>query len=242
MNKNYKKDLMVITEEQIEANRQRIIRLLQSVKREGIDSLICKLDSDDFFTAPASTKYHAHYIGGLAQHSLNVYDNLVALVHLKGLENVISEESCIIVGLLHDLSKMNFYEPTSNNTKVYSENGKNYDDIGRFNWVATLGWKVINQDDRFVYGNHESTSEWMARYFIKLEYPESIAIMHHHGGVGGDSIPSTGNNVISSVYNRYPLALLLHLADMMAAYYDESSIEWMASNNESKNTETVEQM
>lgn len=60
-------------------NKKRFIDLLKSTKREGIDKLIDFLEKTDFFTAPASTRFHSSYEGGLLQHSLNVYDCLLDL-------------------------------------------------------------------------------------------------------------------------------------------------------------------
>ena len=57
-------------------NKERFIELLRSTKREGIEKLIDFLEKTDFFTAPASTRFHSSYEGGLLQHSLNVYDCL----------------------------------------------------------------------------------------------------------------------------------------------------------------------
>lgn len=60
-------------------NKERFIELLRSTKREGIEKLIDFLEKTDFFTAPASTRFHMSCEGGLLQHSLNVYDCLAGL-------------------------------------------------------------------------------------------------------------------------------------------------------------------
>lgn len=62
----------------------------------------------DFFTAPASTRYHLSEVGGLAKHSLNVYYRLAE--YKKHYEINIPDESIIIVGILHDICKTNYYE------------------------------------------------------------------------------------------------------------------------------------
>lgn len=199
------------------------INLLREIKRpnSNIEGLIQKLESSDFFSAPASTKYHNSYIGGLVEHSLNVYYNLYSLVELKGLLSYIDPDSIIICGLLHDISKMNFYELTSRNEKVYHENGTKFDSLGKFDWQSTLSFKVKDVTERFTYGNHEETSEFMIRTFIPLKVSESVAILNHHGGMGYDSIPI---ETISDKYNKYVLASLLHMADFMAAYVDEREV------------------
>ena len=86
-------------------NKDEIIKLLKTVKRDGIEDLINFLENSDFFTAPASTKYHNAFAGGLAQHSLNVYNNLVEITKDKGFD----KESLIVCALLHDICKIYFY-------------------------------------------------------------------------------------------------------------------------------------
>lgn len=197
------------------------IDLLREIKRPNanIEGLIQKLESSDFFSAPASTKYHNACIGGLVEHSLNVYYNLISLVEMKGLQGYFDKDSLLICGLLHDISKMNFYEVTSRNEKVYSENGSKSDSLGRFEWQASLSFKIRDAENRFIYGNHEETSEFMIKSFIPLTVEESVAILNHHGGKGFDSIPI---QTISDKYNKYVLSPLLHTADMLATYLDEN--------------------
>lgn len=209
-----------ISNTELKANKEKIYTLLKSIQRDGanIEGLLKKLEESDYFIAPASTKFHNCCIGGLADHSLNVYYNLKRLVENKHLEDSILEESIIICGLLHDISKINYYEKGIRNKKVYSEVGSKWDELGRYDWVSEESWSVIPEKDRFIYGNHEETSEFMVRQFIPLKVSESVAILNHHAGKGNDS---SGINV-SGIYHRYPLANLLHVADMIATYTDET--------------------
>lgn len=204
----------MLSEEQLNQNKQEFISLLRSIEREGanIDGLVNKLEASDFFTAPASTKYHGSFKGGLCRHCLDVYIILNNLIKMNNLEY--DESSIIITALLHDISKMNLYETTVFNKKVYSENGSKYDSGGKYDWVSESGYKTVDVKQRFIYGNHEETSEFMVRKFIPLNLEESIAILHHHGGMGFDSSQLD----ISMIYDNYPLALMLHLADMTCAY------------------------
>lgn len=197
-----------------------ILTLLRTINRENanIEGLINKLETSDFFYAPASTKYHNCFTGGLADHSLNVYYNLKSMVKSKGFEGQIPEESIIICSILHDFSKINFYEKSIRNKKVYTPQGSKHDNLGAYDWVSEECYSVKPEAERFSYGNHEETSEFMVRSFIPLTLEESIAILNHHGGMGYDS-SKTG---FSNLYNKYPLACLLHLADMMSTYVDES--------------------
>ena len=204
----------MLSNEQLSQNKEEFISLLNNIQREGanIEGLVKKLESSDFFYAPASTKYHGSVKVGLCRHCLDVYIVLRNLVAQNNLD--VEEESLIICALLHDFSKMNLYEVTNFNKKVYSENGSKSDNGGRFDWVTEQGYKTIDLSERFVYGNHEETSEYMIRQFIPLKTEESVAILHHHGGMGWDSSQTN----ISDIYQRYPLALMLHLADMTCAY------------------------
>lgn len=211
------------TIEQIEQNKQEFLDLIASIERDGadIEKLTAKLCSSDFFIAPASTSYHCSYVGGLCEHSLNVYKNLVMLVESK--KDKLDEEwqdpnTLKIIALLHDISKMNIYEKTAKNEKVYSEDGDKSDALGKFKWVTTMGWKLKEQ--RFTYGSHEMTSEFIARQFIPLTIDESVAILHHMGGRNWDSAQDN----ISQIFGKYPLATLLHMADMLASYVDEGSV------------------
>jgi hypothetical protein len=184
-----------------------------------IEKLIKKLDSSDFFFAPASTQYHNSFRGGLCDHCLNVCSNMLRLVEMNaeslGIDVEDVRESVIIVSLLHDISKMNLYEVGVKNEKVYSENGSKYDELGKFDWVSKRTYKT--REDKFVYGSHEATSEYMARQFIPLTIDESIAIIHHMGSMAWDSAKDN----IGEVFNNYWLALLLYQADMMSTYINE---------------------
>lgn len=210
----------MIPENIIETNKETFCTFLRQIRRDGarIDDLIKKLETSDFFYAPASTKYHNSIEGGLCDHSLNVYYNLRSLVKNKHLEDKISEESILICGLLHDMSKMNIYEKTYRNKKVYSEYGKKFDNLGNYDWVSEESYQMKDSKDRFLYGNHEETSEYMVRTYIPLKLEESVAILTHHGSLSFDSV---GIDSISQKYERYPLACLLHVADLISTYVDE---------------------
>lgn len=213
----------MLTDIQIEENKQKFINLLKMIEREGadIDRLINKLSKSDFFYAPASTQYHNDFKGGLCLHSLNVYSRLYKMVKEEYPETILNEngeiipnpemykisnDSVLITALLHDISKMNFYETSERNTK---------DEKG--NWIKVPFIKVKENQDRFLFGNHESTSLYMIEEFIPLTLEESVAILNHMGGKATDS--STIN--ISPIYNKYPLATWLHISDMLATFIDE---------------------
>lgn len=207
-----------LTEQEVNDNYEEFKTLLRESNRENIEELISYLDSTDFKYAPASTKYHGSFKGGLCKHSLevyytasNMYNNLFAFND----DDTIKKENIIISCLLHDISKVNTYEESFQNKKVYSENGSKYDELGNYDWVSVKCYRTKDYDDRFVFINHELTSEFIIRQFIGLTIAESAAIAMHHNGMGHDSVPSeiTGLNM-----SKYPLALLLHTADLLIAY------------------------
>lgn len=212
------KMLKEITEDKIKENKNRYIELLSSINREGIGDLMeYIIDKSDFMTSPASTKYHGSFKGGLCEHSLIVYDYLVKLckVYEEMTGNTIDEDSIKIVALLHDISKVCTYEESYSNKKVYSENGSKFDEAGKFDWVSVKGYKTIDLENRFLFVNHELGSEFIVRQFIPLKMAESVAICCHHGGMDPQSIPPT---TIAQNYSKYHLAMLLHEADLLAAY------------------------
>ena len=108
--------------------KERFIAIYKEhVKREGADKFLEYLESKscDFFTAPASTRFHGSHEGGLVEHSLNVYDCLHQYLERTRVKEVYglnySEESIAIAALLHDVCKINFYKEGTRNVK--DENG-----------------------------------------------------------------------------------------------------------------------
>ena len=96
--------------ENVRANKEKFISIYRKyINREGADALLAYLDSpaSDFFAAPASTRFHGAYPGGLCEHSINVYESLRAYVTSARFTDTydlhFSEESIAIVSLLHDL-------------------------------------------------------------------------------------------------------------------------------------------
>lgn len=197
----------MLTESEIRANKEKYINLIKSLgDDENTNKFLNWLENkSDFFSAPASTKYHGSYAGGLCEHSLNVYNCLVKLNDEFQCGH--SDKSMKLVALLHDLSKTNFYE-------LYYRNVKN--EVTGI-WEKVPEYKTREPEDRFIYGNHEQTSEYMASKFFPLTAEESTAILHHHAGKSWDS----AQDDVSSVFNRYTLATLVHVADMLATFLIE---------------------
>jgi len=157
--------------------------------------------SETGITAPASTRFHGSYEGGLLEHSLNVYD---AFVYLFGKEND-PKDSVILCTLFHDLCKYGMYA-------VEMRNRKN--DAGVWEKVP-----VYIVDDKFSYG-HGEKSCFLVERFVRLKNEEAIVIRWHMGGY--DEAARGGSYAISNAYNQYPFAVKLHLADMYATYITEN--------------------
>lgn len=171
------------------------------VSREGANDLLNWLLGTDFFSAPASTRFHNAWEGGLASHSLNVYK----VLREKYFEEGDSEESFALCGLLHDVCKARFY-------KVSTRNQKN-DQTGQ--WEKVPYYAV---EDAFPYG-HGEKSVYLIERFVRLKPVEAVAIRWHMGGF--DDAVKGGSFALSSAYDKYPLAVKLHLADLEATYLRE---------------------
>ncbi|MCQ4021670.1 MULTISPECIES: hydrolase [unclassified Ruminococcus] len=173
----------------------------ENVKRHGAKELLEWLCKTDFFTAPASTKFHCACPKGLVMHSLSVYDVLVEK-HFD--EETDSLESFTICALLHDLCKAQYY-------KVSTRNVKN-EETG--NWEKVPFYAV---DDYFPYG-HGEKSVFLIERFMKLRIEEAMAIRWHMGG-----FEDNGGFTIGLAYQKYPLAVKLHLADLESTYLREKN-------------------
>ena len=196
-------------------NIEKFESLLQSVKREGIDNLLAFIRKSDFYTAPASTRYHSCHEGGLLEHTLNVYDRLMnkckdTLWHER---TVIKNENIVISALLHDICKTYFYGTELKNKKVYKETGSKSDSNGRYDWETVPSYTI---DDKIPYG-HGEKSVMMVEEFIKLEPVERYAIRWHMGFTE----PKENWNTIGMAIKKYPLVLALHEADIEATYLME---------------------
>lgn len=192
----------------IEQNKEDFINILKSnVKREGVDKLLEWLESTDFYTCPASTKYHLCEEGGLCQHSLNVYERLEKLMITEYGEDGYNKESVALCGLLHDICKTNYYKVEMRNVK---EDGV---------WVQKPYYTV---DDQLPYG-HGEKSVYIINGFVRLTREEAIAINWHMGGF--DTRVQGGSIDYNKAYNKYPLAVLLHIADLEATFLDESGLD-----------------
>ena len=173
-----------------------------NVHRAGAQELIEWLEKTDFFIAPASTRYHCACDQGLVMHSLNVYHLLKKFCEDRS--DGETDESIAICGLLHDVCKANFYSIATRNVK--NEKGQ---------WEQRPYYTV---EDQFPYG-HGEKSVWLIERFLRLTPSEAMAIRWHMG-VFDDSVKS-GGFAISHAFEKYPIAVKLHLADLEATYLIE---------------------
>ncbi len=180
--------------------REKFLELLKTVKREGIDELIEFLEKTDFFKAPASTRFHGNYEGGLVEHSLKVYEILKHKVQTNIEPIDVPEESIIIIALLHDICKANFY-------KIDYRNAKNSLGV----WEKVPYYTV---EDTIPYG-HGEKSVMMITEYMKLTPEEKYSIRWHMGFTE----PKEQYTTVGLAYTKYPLALLTHEADLEATYF-----------------------
>ena len=206
-----------------EEKRVRLIARFEAemgkVTRPGTDKLMAYVKQSDFYTAPASTRFHLSCRGGLLQHSLNVLDAMRSVLRYdpmrkcweyvvagKVLQTDIPDESVIIIALLHDICKTYFYTTSIRNVKN-RKTGK---------WEEMPFYTV---DDRMPLG-HGPKSAMIIKQYISLTNPELYAIWHHMGFTGG-----ADDLTFRKAVEEYPLIWATHTADMMASSFMEDERE-----------------
>ena len=189
-------------------SREKFLKLYRdNIHRPGADALLDYLCSPacDFFVAPASTRYHGAYAGGLCEHSINVYECLKDYLERPRVQELYhlhcSEESLAVISLLHDVCKINCYKPSFRNVK---------DENGVWKKVPTFEF-----DDPLPNG-HGEKSVYIIGGFLRLSREEAFAIRFHMGFSGSEEVRLVGN-----AFERFPLAFALATADMEATYFLE---------------------
>lgn len=187
-------------------NKERFIYIVNNnIKREGINKLMSYLERHDFYEAPASTRYHDAYEGGLLDHSLRTYYRLKDLVEHYKIDT--SEETIAIIALFHDLCKVDCYIKEMR----WRKNEQN-------EWEQYPTYKFEEQRP---YGNHGGKSVFICMNYMKLTFEEASAIQSHMG-MSGDS----SDLAVGTVFRSNPLPYLLHVADM------ESTIPFFNENDD----------
>lgn len=172
-----------------------------NIARDGAQKLLAWLDTTDFYTAPASTKFHCACTSGLVMHSVNVYKVLRERYFTEG----DSEESYAICALLHDVCKSQYYKTSTRNVKN-EETGQ---------WEKKPFYMV---EDAFPFG-HGEKSVYLIERFMRLKPAEAMAIRWHMGFSDNDF--KAGGFSVGNAFEKFPLALLTHMADLQATYLDE---------------------
>jgi len=190
----------------MEAKEEFLEIFYDNIERDGSDKLLEWLERSDFFTAPASTKLHSAYEGGLCEHSVKVYKRFLRVLEMEygdKWQDKISPESVAIIALLHDVCKINYYAVEMRNVKEGN------------NWVQKPFYKI---DDSLPYG-HGEKSVYIISSFMKLTRDEAMAINWHMGGF--DARVQGGSYSMSGAFYQYPISLLFHIADLTSTYLDE---------------------
>lgn len=177
------------------------------IHRAGSEELLDYLENkSDFFTAPASARYHGAYEGGLCQHSVNVFrclEDILARPRVKDVYGLDYDmESVAIAALLHDLCKVGSYKKGTRNVKN--------DTTGQWEKVDTFFY-----EDKLPYG-HGEKSVYIISGFMRLTREEAMAIRWHMGFSGPED-----ERTVGQALQQYPLAFALATADMEAAYFLE---------------------
>lgn len=183
--------------------KERFLTLCEGIMRSGVEDLTEWLETTDFFTAPASTRFHGSYPGGLLEHSLNVYDELERLLPVyPEIRTGVKEESVRIVSLFHDLCKVNFYAVEKRNRK--NERGQ---------WESYDAYTV---KEKFPFNGHGSKSVFIIQNFMRLLPEEAVAINCHMGAFTDDW------KGVGAAFEKFPFAWLLSVADQAATYITEN--------------------
>ena len=214
----------------IEKNKQEFLYRFDKYigGRTGADKVRAYLLKSDFFTAPASTKYHLAELGGLCLHSLHVHDVLSQMMFTPGTywaqyaqEKGVTEETVAVVALLHDMCKTYTYSKETKNVKTYDSEdiaaaraaGEyiKHDSKGDFIWKQVEGYIF---DDQMPLGHGEKSVMLILQLGMSLTGEETFAIRWHMGL----SEPKEDWGIMNRAFNKYAMVLAVHLADMQASH------------------------
>jgi len=180
---------------------------MKSLKRHGLTSVLNFLYKSDFFTAPASTKYHSNAENGLLVHSYFVRENALKIGNLYNLEH----DSLILTAWLHDVCKIGLYETYDKNIKVTTETGRNQ-------WIQITEYK-ITENEEFPMGHGSKSVLMLLKLGLEMNDDEVSAILNHAGAFNTFDYSSTTGLIKS--FETYPLSLIIHFADLRSSSYDE---------------------
>lgn len=171
---------------------QRVDLLRALVKEYGCESFFPweELLASDFFKAPASTKYHGAYVGGLFDHSMNVANVLCYFTGAQLSNPWMRPESPLLVGIFHDACKIGKYDVNTTNDG--------------FIWAPS--------EDFAIYGGHGAESLIRVQQWIQLTQEEAMCIRFHMGAYEKEDWEA-----FDKAIKKYPNVLWTHMADMAAS-------------------------
>ncbi len=181
-------------------NRDNFLDILTYTVPDIPGTFLTFLEKSDFFTAPASTQYHEAYEGGLAKHSLKVYENLAQLNYLHFLG--FPDDAIAKVALLHDICKISFYTKKLKNVKL--EDGR---------WVRTEAWSI---KDGLPLGHGEKSLAVLLQQQVVLTEEEQLAIRWHMGRWDDAANGYGGLQSLNAAMNKTKLVTALQIADVMS--------------------------
>lgn len=189
--------------------QQKFKNYFKYITKPGAADLLQWLEVNGFFEAPASTKYHGNYAGGLVEHSNHVFKRLLKLAsdedaRLDRMTTEYTADTLATVALLHDVCKIDAY-------KIEKKNQSQPDG----SWQAVDQYTYTNA---FPAGHGEKSIIQIMR-FMQLSDDEILAIRWHMGSF--DYAVKGGSHDMNNAFNECELAAMLHIADMMATHLDE---------------------
>ena len=195
--------------------KDNFIQILKKVNRDSIDTVIVKLTEGGFFEAPASTRYHGNYPGGLVEHSLNVYEQAMYLLKIeqkvrKDVVKDITEENIIVASLLHDVCKMDLYHLTKKWKK--DENNK---------WIQYDAYE--KKYESMPLGHGEKSVIRLMSWGFPLQEQEMLAIRWHMGGFDLSTYQDSQRSFETA--SEEPLVALIVAADWLASRIKEKDVK-----------------
>ena len=175
------------------SKKELIIELLDEVKRRGIEDVKAWLDKSGFYQNPASSKWHGNYVGGLAEHSYNVYRLFSHFNKIFKLN--LNRETIILCPILHDVCKIGAYVMSGSEIQ--------------YNYAGPKG--------------HAQLSLQRIKEHITLTDQEYMIIRYHMGMYGAGESGCRGTEyplkILVDSYNANKVAKLFYFCDDMASQF-----------------------
>ena len=188
---------------------EHFLKLLAATNRKGIDNVLTKLTELRFFEAPASSRFHLSCKGGLAEHSMNVYNAALMLreqvIKVKPeLEDQLPLDSIAICTLLHDVCKIDIYKEGILSRK----NEEGY-------WEKYVGYQV-DYNMGLPIGHGEKSVIMLLSWGLELTPEEMLAIRWHMGPWDLPMQSAEHKESFNAAKAKSPLVSLVQSADGIA--------------------------